>query len=200
MLLMLALLLLTFKYKDVNMIPRKHKNKLLLVTGVDDTFFSTNSRRHLIHGIELGNKIVTHIENTKDQYYGVVNLSIPTAYWKDVTPFDTVNKKRLINVVLNSNSLLNISNEVSLENQEGEVMLFNGNDLDFLVPSKDFEVHIVGVDVNGIYKQIIQELLEKGYKVYLYSDMIKRFKDSEPFFRSIRNRNFEYCASASALV
>lgn len=182
------------------MIPRTHKNKLLLVTGVDDTFFSTNSRRHLIHGIELGNKIVSYIEKQKDQYFGVVNLAIPTAYYKDVTPFETVNPNRLINVVLNSNSLLNISNEVSLVNNEKEVMLFNGNELDFIVPPKDFEIHIVGVDVNGIFKQIIPELFEKGYKVYLYSDMIKRFKDSEPFFRSIRNRNFEYCSSTSAHV
>ena len=182
------------------MIPRTHKNKLLLVSGLDDTFFSTNSRRHLIHGIELGNKLVNHIENKKDQYYGIINLSIPTAYWKDITPFENVNPNRLINVVLNSNSLLNISNEVSLKNQENETMLFNGNDLDFLLPSQDYEIHISGVDINGCYKQIIQELLEKGYKVYLYSDMVKRFKDSEPFFRSIRNRNFEYCSSASALV
>lgn len=180
------------------MIPRTHKNKLLLATGIDDTFFSTNSRRHLIHGIELGAKIVKYIDEQKDQYFGVINLAIPTAYYKDITPFEPIAPTRLINVVLNSNSLLNISNEVSLINDEKEVMLFNGNELDFLAPPKDFEIHIIGVDVNGIYKQIIPELLEKGYKVYLYSDMIKRFKDSEPFFRSIRNRNFEYCSSSSA--
>ena len=181
------------------MIPRMHKNKLLLVSGLDDTFFSPNSRRHLIHGAELGNKIIKHITNSPDQYYGYINLALPTAYWKEIQPFTAVKDSRLVHITLNSNSILHISNEIALPTVEGP-KLFNGNDLDFILPPKDYEIHIVGVDINGYFKGIIQDLLAKGYKVYLYSDMIKRFKDSEPFFRSIRNRNFEYCSSASALA
>jgi hypothetical protein len=56
------------------------------------------------------------------------------------------------------------------------------------------------VDINGYFKGIIQDLLAKGYKVYLYSNMIKRYTDTEQFLRTIRNRNFEYCSSASALA
>ena len=78
--------------------------------------------------------------------------------------------------------------------------MFNGNDLDFILPPKDYEIHIVGVDINGYFKGIIQDLLAKGYKVYLYSNMIKRYTDTEQFLRTIRNRNFEYCSSASALA
>ena len=181
------------------MIPRTHKNKLLLVSGLDDTFFSTNSRRHLIHGIELGNKLVNHIENKKDQYYGIINLSIPTAYWKDITPFENVNPNRLINVVLNSNSLLNISNEVSLKNQENETMLFNGNDLDFIFRPEEYEFHILGVDINGVYKDFINELITLGYNVFLYSDLIKRFRETEASIKTIRSRQFKYCSSKAAL-
>lgn len=181
------------------MFPRIHKNKILLVSGVGDTFFSTKSRKQLTYGFELGDKIVKHIQENIGEYYGVVNLTTPTEYWSEVTPFTPVKDTRLINVLLNSNKFLDISNEISLKNQEGEALLFNGNDLDFILPSKDYEIHICGVDMNGIYQDIIKSLLEKGYKVYLYSDMIKRYRETEPFIRSIRNRDFEYCSSKTAL-
>lgn len=182
------------------MLPRMHKNKLLLVSGVGDTFFSTKSRKQLTYGFELGEKITKHIQNNIDQYYGVINLTTPTEYWSEVQPFSPVKNSRLINVVLNSNKFLDISNEISVKDTNNESLLFNGNDLDFLLPSKDFEIHIVGVDMNGIYQDIIKTLLDKGYKVYLYSDMIKRYRETEPFIRSIRNRDFEYCSSKLALA
>lgn len=181
------------------MIPRKHKSKILLVSAIDDTFFSPSSRRHLVHGAELASKVTAHIKNNINEYYGVINLCLPSAHYKDINPFESVQDTRLINVTLNSSSLLNVANEISLPTQEGP-RLFNGNDLDFLLPSKDFEFCIVGMDLNGIFRNIIPELLGKDYKVYLYSDMIKRFTESEQFIRSIKNRNFEYCSSKSALM
>lgn len=182
------------------MIVRKHKNKILLVSGVGDTFFSPKSRKHLTHGADLGDKIVKHVDTNVSEYYGVINLTTPTEYWLDINPFSKVLPTRLINVVLNSAKLLDVSNEIALKNIEQEVALFNGNDLDFILPPKDFEIHICGVDINGIYKTVIQELLDKGFKVYLYSDMIKRYKETEQFIKSVRNRNFEYCSSKFALI
>ena len=182
------------------MIVRKHKNKILLVSGVGDTFFSPKSRKFLTHKAKLGDKITQHITNKIEDYYGVINLTLPTEYWLDVNPFTSVAPSRLINVVLNSNRLLDVSNEISLKNVNQEDMLFNGNELDFILPPDDFEIHICGVDINGIYKPVIQELLAKGFKVFLYSDMIKRYKETEQYIKSVRNRNFEYCSSKLALV
>lgn len=182
------------------MLQRDTKNKILLTSGVGDTFFSTKSRKQLTYGFELGEKITKHIEQHGSEYFGVINLANASDYWSEVQPFKTVPKGRLIKVTLNSNKLLDISNEISLKNVDDETMLFNGNDLDFLLPAKDVEIHIVGVDMNGIYQDIIKSLLDLGYKVYLYSDMIKRYRESEPFIRSLRNKNFNYCSSKVALA
>jgi len=182
------------------MLPRLHKNKILLVSGVGDTFFSTKSRKQLTYGFELGQKITDHIAGNVSQYYGVVNLTTPSEYWSEVQPFTPVAPTRLINVLLNSNKFLDVSNEISLKNVDKEPMLFNGNDLDYLIPSKDYEVHICGVDINGIYQDVIKSLLDKGYKVYLYSDMVKRYRETETFIRGIRDRNFSYCSSKAALA
>lgn len=180
-------------------ITRQHKNKLLLVSTVDDTFFSPSSRRYIPHKSELSSKIAGHIKTHMDKYYGVVNLAFPTAHYKDINPFESVPKSRLVNIVLNSNSLLNVSNELALPTQTGP-KLFNGNDFDFILPSKDFEIHIVGVDVNGYFKNVIKELLDRDYKVFVYSNMIKRFTATEEIIKGIHNKNFEYCSAAAALT
>lgn len=183
-------------------LPRIHKTKLLLVTSVGDTFFGEKSRKQLDRGFEIGVKIVDHIKDNIDQYYGVVNLATPTEYWSTIRPFTPVKSTRLVNIVFNSpkNKFLDISNEISLKNINEENMLFNGNEFDFLFPSKDYEIHLCGVDTKGVYKNLIEELLEKGYKVYLYSDMSKRFYETNQFLKTLRNRNFEYVHSKTALV
>jgi hypothetical protein len=66
-----------------------------------------------------------------------------------------------------------------------------------LFPPHLYEVHICGVDLNGFYKDIIQELNHKNYKVVLYSDMIKRFKNTELNITAIKNKNFVYCSHRS---
>lgn len=183
------------------MIPRQHKNKLLIVSGIGDTYFSPESRRKVTRGIEVADKITQLIKDRKDDYYGVVNLTVGTEYWNKVNPFVPVKDTRLINIILNSNKFLEVSNEISLkDSQTKETLLFNGNEFDFLFPSEDFEIHICGLDFNGVYQPLIKELLERGYKIYLYSDMIKRFAETKHFISGLRNRNFEYCSHKTALV
>lgn len=182
-------------------LPRIHKNKLLIVSSVGDSLFGEKSRQKADRGAEIGPKIVDHIKNNIEQYYGVVNLANPTEYWSTIRPFTPVKNSRLINVVLNSkNSFLDISNEISIKNSDNENLLFNGNDFDFLFPSKDFEIHLCGVDVRGVFKNLITELLEKGYKVYLYSDLLKRYYNTTEFVKTLRDRNFEHCQSKVALI
>ena len=184
---------------------KNRRNKILLVSGIADTFFSSNSRKQLPYGVELADKVNTLIRNNKDAYAGFVNLLVPTDSNKDINPFTDVRAQKVIKVLLNSNSLLDISNEITVVEEDNSLMLMHGSDLDFLIPATDsegspnYEIHVCGVDINGVYKSVITELLAKGYRVVLYSDMIKRFKDTEIFIKSIRNRNFEYCSSKSAM-
>lgn len=184
---------------------KNNTKKILLVSGIGDTFFSINSRRRLPYGVELADKVANHIEKHQESYAGFINLLVPTDTNKDIKPFEDVRIQKVIKVLLNTNKLLDISNEITVTEEDGRPLLLNGDDLDFLLPAvdsegeSDYEFSIVGVDINGVYKSIITELLDKGYKVCLYSDMIKRFKDTELFIKSIRHRNFSYCSSRSDL-
>ena len=178
---------------------QSQKNKILLVTGVADTFFSERSHRKLPYGIELASKISTLVEQNKESYSGYINLLVPGDSNRFVAPLDGIRKQRVLNVQLNSNSLFDISNELALTEEDNTTLLLNGNDLDFVLRPEEYEIHICGVDINGVYKGFIDELLNLKYTVYLYSDLIKRFKNTEDSIKNIRNRNFKYCSSRFAV-
>lgn len=178
---------------------QKHKNIILMVSGVADTFFSASSRRQLVHTNDLDTRIKNLIDTNKDNIFGYVDLLSSSDQRRSVKLFDNVRQQRVVNVRLNGSSLLDPVNEVNITEEDGSNLLLTGKDLDFVLRPQDYEVHICGVDLHGIYKSTINQLLEKGYKVYLYSDMIKRYKDTEENIKSIRNKNFEYCSSRLAL-
>lgn len=172
------------------------KNKILLVSGIADTFFSPHSRRKLEYGFELAEKIQTLVDNTSN-YFGFINLTIPTDKNNDVYVFKNKRTQRVINLTLHSEKLLDVVNEVKLVEEDNSSLLLNGNQLDYILPSKDFEIHLCGVDINGVYVNFIKELLEKGYVVYLYSDLIKRYRDTENNIKTIKHPNFKYCSHKS---
>lgn len=178
---------------------QKHKNIILLVSGVADTFFSTGSRKQLAHTNDLDIRIEDMINANKENIFGYVDLLSPSDQRKAVKIFDGVRDQRVISMKLNSNSLIDSSNEVAIVEEDNSVLRTTGAYFDHIIRPQDYEVHICGVDLHGIYKTVITQLLEKGYKVYLYSDMIKRYKDTEEHIKAIRNKNFEYCSSKLAL-
>lgn len=181
------------------MTQQSNKNIILLVSGVADTFFSTNSHKQLQHTNELDSRIKSLIDQNKDKFFGYIDVLGPKDQRKDVNVFNGIRNQRIVNLRLNSTNLIDHTNELSVVQEDGSKMQLSGRDLDFVLRPEDYEIHICGVDLHGMYKTVLTELLEKGYNVTLYSDMLKRYKGTEDSIKSIRNRKFEYCSSRTAL-
>ena len=177
-----------------------HKNKILLITGIGDAFFSPSSFKKLDHGKDIIDKISVFLNQINDK-------NIYTAY---VNLLDYQDSNKEINVLTNkvpyskqvSYSVFNYSlfdkwNNLTIVENNSEQVTYNGSVFSQLFPPHLYEVHICGVDLNGFYKDIIQELNHKNYKVVLYSDMIKRFKNTELNITAIKNKNFVYCSHRS---
>lgn len=178
---------------------QNHKNIILLVSGVADTFFSTSSRKQLVHTNDLDQRISNLITDNKDKIFGYVDLLNPSDQRKTVKIFEGIREQRVVSVRLNSNTLIDSGNELAMVEEDNSILRIGSDYFDHILRPQDYEIHICGVDLHGIYKNAIPQLLEKGYKVYLYSDMIKRYKDTEENIKAIRNKNFEYCSSRLAL-
>lgn len=178
---------------------QKHKNIILLVSGVADTFFSANSRKQLAYTNDLDQRIQGLIETHKENIFGYVDVLNNNDQRKSVDIFSGVRPQRVVSMRLNANTLIDSSNELNFIEEDKSILRATGISFDHILRPEDYEIHICGVDLHGMYKTVISQLLEKGYKVYLYSDMIKRFKDTEEHIKAIRNKNFEYCSSKLAL-
>jgi len=171
---------------------QKHKNIILLVSGVADTFFSTSSRKQLAHTNDLDQRIQSLIDDNKDNIFGYVDLLSSNDQRRSVDIFSGVRPQRVVSMRLNGSTLVDQSNDLALVEEDQSILRTTGAYFDHILRPEDYEIH-------GIYKTAISQLLEKGYKVYLYSDMIKRYKDTEENIKAIRNKNFEYCSSKLAL-
>ncbi len=177
----------------------QRKNIILLVSGVADTFFSPDSRRQLAHTNDLDGRIQRLIDDNKDNIFGYVDLLTPGDSRRQVNLFEKVRDQRVLTVRLNSNNLFDKLNDLAVVEEDKSILRATSNELDHIIRPEDFEIHICGVDLHGVYKNTIDQLLERGYDVYLYSDMIKRFKTTEENVKAIRHKNFEYCSSRLAL-
>lgn len=176
-----------------------NKNKILLVSGIADTFFSPNSEKKLVYGADLETKITKFVNSSGiKSYFGFINLVSPYDSNKDINVFKQLPKSRVIDYKLFVPSILDVYNSFEVIEKDGSIKLINASDFDFILPPSTYEIHICGVDINGFFKPMIDTLLSKGYTVYLYSDMIKRFKNTEAEIVSLKNhKNFEYCSHKS---
>lgn len=178
------------------------KNKILLVTGIGDTFFSPNSSKKLEYGGDLESKISKVVKTIGSRVYkNFINLNTSFDTNKDINVFKDLANTKVLNYKLQlEDSLFSQWNHLITTTLDNETKIINASDLDFILPPQNYEIHICGVDLNGFYKTIIPELLAKGYKVVLYSDLMKRFKNTEAVVTSIKHKNFEYCSYKSVTI
>lgn len=169
------------------------KNIILLVYGVNDFFFAKeNNKISKEDQTSFVNHITTIVNN--DRYKGVVNISIPVDTNRKINVFKDRRPQSVSNLTLFSDeSLLHVNNELKLRSLDNEDLLFHGNQFDFIFPTADYEIHACGLDVNGILPRSLQELIDVGYEVTLYSGSIKPFKNTyKQINKMIGSPNFQY--------
>ncbi len=173
------------------------KNIVLIVAGIGDFFFGPESTKSIKNKENLLDNIQSIIN--KNNYKAVVNLTTPHETYNNINPLKDVRSQSVINFTLHSEEFLHKNNEISLTTLDNEELLQDGNQFDFLLRPKDFDIHICGIDLNGSFKNTIEELLEKGYHVTVYSDAIRPFTSTSKYISSL-NKNtpkFRYCSHKS---
>ncbi len=91
--------------------------------------------------------------------------------------------------------MFHVNNEIAIRDYEGDTMLFNGNQLDWLLRPQDYEVHILGVDINGVFIDTLNFLVKKGYNITVYSDAIKPY--SKKTIMHIKNTGVKFTSIKS---
>ena len=173
------------------------KNTVLIIAGVADFFFGSNSTK----SIKNKESLLEGVQNIVDKknYKSIINLTTPHETFNSVNPLKAVRPQSIINFTLHSEEFLHKNNEISLTTQDNDRLLLDGNQLDFLLRPEDYDIHICGIDLNGSFKNIIEELLDKGYHVTVYSDAIRPFTSTSKYISSLikTTPKFRYCSHKS---
>jgi hypothetical protein len=173
------------------------KNIILIVAGAGDFFFGSDSNKVIKNKESLLSSLNTIVD--KNNYKAVVNLTTPHDTLNSVNIFRKVREQALIDFTLHSESFLHRNNEISVTTQDNEELLLDGDQFDFLLRPKDFDVHLCGIDLNGSFKNTIEDLLEKGFHVTVYSDAIRPFTSTSKYINSLNKTTpkFRYCSHKS---
>lgn len=172
------------------------KNVVLIVAGVGDFFFGSQSNKT----IDKKDKLLGSIQEivNRKNFKAVTNLVTPHETFKEVNVLRDIRPQSVVGFTLHSEEFLHKNNELSLFTVDNETLLYDGDQFDFIFPSTDYDVHICGVDINGAFRKTIESLLDKDYQVTVYSDAIRPFKHTHKYISSLQNAPaFRYCSFKS---
>lgn len=169
------------------------KNVVLIIAGAGTHFLGPQSKKTIKNKETLLTNLET-LANRKNNK-AVVNLTTSTDTLDGINVFKNVRKEALVKVTLHSDDILSNKNELLINTHEGEEHRLDGDYFDFVFRPKDYEIQICGIDLNGALKNTIESLLEKGYKVTVFSDAVRPFTNTAQYINSLsRNSKFQYCS------
>ena len=161
------------------------KKSILLVAGINDR---TTKKLDFIGDLEA--TIKTYIKESSTNFYGFLEVS-KTSLRPNINLFGEQARSRIINMVLDANTLTSRFNLVSVPQQDDPKPLqLLGNQLDFILDPEEYEIHICGLDIDQSFVSVVGDLISKGYKVTLYKDLIKSFKTNREALNNIRSPLF----------
>lgn len=175
-----------------------NKKIVIFVFGVADGFCSETSPRFLSNGKEIVAKTKDILAETGKRFGGIVYVNSPADTFEKVNIAELVAPTKVIDIKLCAEKLIHANNEMAITDIHGGKMLFNGDQLDFVLRPEEFEVHILGVDINGIFIDTIDSLIQLGYDVTVYSDIIKPF--SKKTIQHIKNSNCKFISGKNVCL
>lgn len=174
------------------------KKIALISFGIADGYCSPHSSRLINNGPELYAKVLETLKGSDKTLGAYVAVNNPADTTRMVDISKTLPSTKIINIKLCTDDFLHVNNELSLTDYSGDTMLFNGNQLDFILRPQDYDIHICGIDINGIFVSAIDQLLSLGYHVTIYSDMIKPF--SKKTITHIKSSNVKFVSAKSVCL
>ncbi len=178
----------------------RDKKFVVIVAGIGDALCSDSSRKKIRNNNELVEKVKSTLEFlTKDQTnYSIVNFHYPSDTLKDVNVFKDYPNTKVVDMKIHSDTLIVKDNEMTIIDHDGEELLFNGDSFDFIFRPEEYEVYICGIDLHGILKKTIEDLLEKDFKVSVFSNCLNAMPATYKYISSQqRNKNFDFCSYKS---
>ena len=82
-----------------------------------------------------------------------------------------------MNIKVFGNKLLSVENEINIKDHDGNVMAFNGDQFDHLLPSDKTNLTVSGIDLVGVLSNSVIELNSCNYHITFNPTLVKSYKD-----------------------
>lgn len=186
----MSALLTDFRWK-LFMNNNSYKKVVLLLVGVSDVFCDPDSPRF----IATSQRTVGAVDKLADKMSKIsalVNVTPPSDTFKKVK-FQHPVKSKNVKFDLFTKTFLNQFNVFALNSSvDNETVLMKADQFDFVFDPEEYEVHIAGIDIYGIFTSIIDDLRDRGFDIVVYSDVIR------PYNKQVVEHLREHCTYTSA--
>lgn len=175
--------------------------KILVVTGIGDALCSPKSRKKIRDSEVFVDKIQSVVDTflEKKDTNGIMSFGYPTETFKDVDVFKKVRLTQKVDMHLHTDNFLSKENELVLHAHDMEGIRMNGTEFTFIFRPEDYEVCLCGIDLHGVFKPTIEELLAKGYTVKLFSDAANLLPATRKYISTLpKSKKFQFCSYKSA--
>ncbi len=174
------------------------KKVALITFGIADGYCHKDSPRLINNGPELYAKILDILKNSGASLGAYVSVNNPADTNNIVNVEKIIPATKIINVKLCTDQFIHVNNEMTIKDYSGDNMLFDGNQIDFILRPQDYDIHICGIDINGVFINAINSLVKLGYSVTVYSDTIKPF--SKKTILHIKNSDVKFVSAKSVCL
>lgn len=82
-----------------------------------------------------------------------------------------------MNIKVFGKGLFSVENEITIIDHDGNVLPFNGNQLDFLLPPDKTNMSVAGIDLVGLLSNSVVDLSNMKYYITFNPTLVKSYKD-----------------------
>jgi hypothetical protein len=153
------------------------KKNILVTFGIGDTFCDEESPRCIKRGKtgpSLAKEVNNILEDSSDHIWGSINVHESSDTNLKVNPFEKMSPSRVLDLTLCSESVFHTNNMLIVMGSNGQSeTVMDGDQFDHVLPPSDYKLFVAGIDINGIFTSFVDEALEMGYEIVVYSNAIK---------------------------
>lgn len=152
------------------------KKNILMIFGIGDTFCHKDSYRFLKAGEKILGDVQNLLKQDKKEYFGYVNVLEYNDSNDKINPLEAVKGSRVIDLKLFNAKPFSKENYFCVKASDGEeVSAFSADSLGFVLSPSDYNIFICGIDINGSFSSAIDYLIEEGFYITVFSDIIKPY-------------------------
>lgn len=161
------------------------KKNILVVFGIGDTFCIPNSIKFLKSGEKIYKDVEKLIVDNKKNYHAFLNIQEIADRSVRIYPFSKQPRSKIIDIKLFNPNIMSSQNHMIIHpsnEKSGEDIVKLPDYIEVLFHPREYNVSICGIDINGAFVNFTKDLINLGYYITVYSDIIKPFnKDTITF-------------------